>query len=62
MRWLGFDWADRMFYASDYFEQMYRYAEQLIGDGKAYVDSLTADQIREYRGSLTSPGRNSPLS
>jgi glutaminyl-tRNA synthetase len=60
VRWLGFDWAERMFYASDYFEQMYRYAEQLIGDGKAYVDSLTADQIREYRGSLTSPGRNSP--
>jgi glutaminyl-tRNA synthetase len=60
VRWLGFDWGDRMFYASDYFEQMYRYAEQLISDGKAYVDSLTADQIREYRGSLTSPGRNSP--
>ncbi len=60
VRWLGFDWADRMFYASDYFEQMYHYAEQLIRDGKAYVDSLTADQIREYRGSLTSPGRNSP--
>jgi glutaminyl-tRNA synthetase len=60
VRWLGFDWGDRMFYASDYFEQMYRYAEQLIGEGKAYVDSLTADQIREYRGSLTSPGRNSP--
>jgi glutaminyl-tRNA synthetase len=60
VRWLGFDWGDRMFYASDYFEQMYRYAEQLINDGKAYVDSLTADQIREYRGSLTSPGRNSP--
>jgi len=60
VRWLGFDWGERMFYASDYFEQMYRYAEQLINDGKAYVDSLTADQIREYRGSLTSPGRNSP--
>jgi glutaminyl-tRNA synthetase len=60
VRWLGFDWADRMFYASDYFEQMYRYAEQLIRDGKAYIDSLTADQIREYRGTLTSPGRNSP--
>jgi len=60
VRWLGFDWGNRMFYASDYFEQMYRYAEQLINDGKAYVDSLTADQIREYRGSLTSPGRNSP--
>jgi glutaminyl-tRNA synthetase len=61
VRWLGFDWGDRMFYASDYFEQMYRYAERLITDGKAYVDSLTADQIREYRGSLTSPGRNSPF-
>jgi glutaminyl-tRNA synthetase len=61
VRWLGFDWDDRMFYASDYFEQMYRYAERLITDGKAYIDSLTADQIREYRGSLTSPGRNSPF-
>ncbi len=61
VRWLGFNWDDRMFYASDYFEQMYRYAEQLITDGKAYIDSLTADQIREYRGSLTSPGRNSPF-
>jgi glutaminyl-tRNA synthetase len=60
VRWLGFDWADRMFYASDYFEQMYQYAEQLIRDGKAYIDSLTADQIRDYRGTLTSPGRNSP--
>jgi len=60
VRWLGFDWADRLFYASDYFEQMYQYAERLIIEGKAYVDSLTADQIREYRGSLTSPGRNSP--
>jgi glutaminyl-tRNA synthetase len=49
-----------MFYASDYFAQMYQYAETLIGEAKAYVDSLTADQIREYRGSLTSPGRNSP--
>jgi glutaminyl-tRNA synthetase len=60
VRWLGFDWAERMFYASDYFEQMYAYAEQLIDDGKAYVDSLTADEIREYRGTLTEPGRNSP--
>jgi len=60
VRWLGFEWGDRMFYASDYFERMYLYAEQLIQDGKAYVDSLSADQIREYRGSLTSPGRNSP--
>ena len=60
VRWLGFDWESRMFYASDYFELMYRYAEHLIRDGKAYVDSLTADEIREYRGTLTEPGRNSP--
>ena len=60
VRWLGFAWGDRTYYASDYFAQMYRYAELLIGDGKAYVDSLSADEIREYRGSLTSPGRNSP--
>ncbi len=60
VRWLGFAWADRMFYASDYFEQMYRLAERLIEDGFAYVDSLTADQIREHRGTLTEPGRNSP--
>src|SRR4030095_1703012 len=54
------DGVERGFYASDYFEQMYQYAEKLILDDKAYVDSLTADEIREYRGSLTSPGRNSP--
>ena len=60
VRWLGFDWADRLFYASDYFEQLYHFAEQLIRDRKAYVDSLTADEIRDYRGSLTEPGRNSP--
>jgi glutaminyl-tRNA synthetase len=60
VRWLGFAWDDRMFYASDYFEQMFEYAEHLIRDGKAYVDSLTADEIREYRGTLTEPGRNSP--
>jgi len=60
VRWLGFDWAERMYYASDYFEQMYAFAEQLIRDGHAYVDSLTADEIREYRGTLTEPGRNSP--
>jgi len=59
VRWLGFDWA-AMLYASDYFELLYRYAEQLIRDGKTYVDSLSADQIREYRGTLTEPGRNSP--
>ena len=60
VRWLGFDWGDRKFYASDYFDQMYVYAEQLIQDGKAYIDSLTADEIREHRGTLTAPGRNSP--
>jgi len=60
VRWLGFDWADRMYYASDYFEQMYAFAEQLILDGSAYVDSLTAEEIRDYRGTLTEPGRNSP--
>jgi glutaminyl-tRNA synthetase len=60
VRWLGFDWQDKMFYASDYFEQLYQYAVQLIKDGKAYVDSLGADDMREYRGTLTEPGRNSP--
>jgi glutaminyl-tRNA synthetase len=60
VRWLGFDWDNRKFYASDYFEALYAYAEQLIRDGKAYVDSLTADEIRDYRGTLTEPGRNSP--
>ena len=60
VRWLGFDWDSRMFYASDYFALMYRCAEQLIQDGKAYVDSLSADEIREYRGTLTEPGKDSP--
>src|SRR6185503_6092486 len=60
VRWLGFDWEGRMFYASDYFEQMYQLAERLIEGGHAYVDSLTADEIRDYRGTLTEPGRNSP--
>ncbi len=60
IRWLGFDWEDREYYASDYFEQLYEYAVQLIKKGKAYVDSLSADEIREYRGTLTEPGRNSP--
>jgi glutaminyl-tRNA synthetase len=59
VRWLGFDWAG-IHFASDYFEQLYRFGEQLIRDGKAYVDSLTADQIRDYRGTLTEPGRPSP--
>src|SRR5688572_28354831 len=60
IRWLGFDWADRLFYASDYFEKIYECAVQLIKEGKAYVDDLSADEIREYRGTLTEPGRNSP--
>ncbi len=60
VRWLGFDWEDREFYASNYFEQLYAFAEQLITMGKAYVDSLTADEIREHRGNLTEPGKNSP--
>ena len=59
VRWLGFEWA-AMLYASDYFALLYQYAEQLIRDGKAYVDSLSADDIREYRGTLTEAGRNSP--
>jgi len=60
IRWLGFDWEDREFYASDYFDRLYEYAVKLINDGKAYVDDLTADEIREYRGTLTEPGKNSP--
>jgi glutaminyl-tRNA synthetase len=60
IRWLGFDWEDRLFYASDYFEQLYEYAVQLIKKGKAYVCDLSADEIREYRGTLTRPGQNSP--
>ena len=60
VRWLGFDWEDRLYYASDYFEQMYEYAVQLIKAGKAYVCDLNADEIREYRGTLTKPGKNSP--
>jgi len=59
VRWLGFDWQDRLFFASDYFEQMYDYAVELIKAGKAYVCDLTAEEIREYRGTLTSPGKNS---
>jgi len=60
VHWLGFDWGDREYYASDYFQQLYEFAVRLIKDGKAYVDSLTADEIREYRGTLTEPGKNSP--
>jgi len=60
VKWLGWDWEDRLYYASDYFEQMYDYAVQLIKKGKAYVCDLDADKIREYRGTLTEPGKNSP--
>jgi glutaminyl-tRNA synthetase len=60
VRWLGFDWEDRLTHASDYFDRLYEYAVMLIKDGKAYVDHLTAEQIREYRGTLTEPGRDSP--
>ncbi len=58
--WLGFDWKDKRFYASDYFQRLYDFAEGLIRSGKAYVDSLTADEMRAHRGTLTEPGRNSP--
>jgi glutaminyl-tRNA synthetase len=60
VRWLGFDWDERLYYASDYFEQFYQSAVQLIKDGKAYVCDLSAEEIREYRGTLTEPGRESP--
>lgn len=60
VRWLGFDWEDRLTHASDYFDRLYDAAEDLIDDGRAFVDSLSADEIRAYRGSLTEPGRNSP--
>ncbi|MFI5114312.1 MAG: glutamine--tRNA ligase/YqeY domain fusion protein [Terriglobales bacterium] len=59
VRWLGFEW-DGLYYASDYFDQLYAWAIQLIKEGKAYVDDLSADQIREYRGTLTQPGKDSP--
>jgi len=60
IRWLGFDWDDRLYFASDYFEKIYEYAEELIKKGKAYVDDLSIDEIREYRGTLTEPGKESP--
>jgi len=60
VRWLEFDWEDRLFFASDYFDQMYEYAIQLIKNGKAYVDDLNAEEISKHRGTLTKPGRNSP--
>ncbi len=60
IRWLGYDWGDRLYFASDYFEQMYEYAIQLIQAGKAYIDELSAEEVRSYRGTLTEPGRLSP--
>ncbi len=60
VHWLGYDWDDRLFYASDYFEQLYRFAIELIENGNAYVCDLSADEIRAYRGTLTEPGRESP--
>jgi len=61
IKWLGFNWADREYFASDYFDQLYEFAVKLIKKGKAYVDSLNADQIREYRGTPTEPGKESPF-
>src|SRR4051812_39433530 len=60
VRWLGFDWGKHLYHASDYFEQLYEWAELLVTQGLAYVDDLTADQIREHRGTLTEPGQDSP--
>ena len=60
IRWLGFDWGDRLYYASDYFGKLYEYAIQIIKQGKAYVDSLSMEEIREYRGTLSEPGKDSP--
>jgi len=60
VRWLGFDWEERLYYASDYFEQLYEYAVKLVKEGKAYVCDLSPEEIREYRGTLTEPGKESP--
>jgi glutaminyl-tRNA synthetase len=60
IRWLGFDWEDRLYYASDYFEQLYKWAVELIKAGKAYVCDLSAEEVRQYRGTLTEPGKESP--
>lgn len=60
VKWLGFDWGDRLYFASDYYDQLYQYAIQLIKEGKAYVCSLSPEEIRQYRGTLTEPGRDSP--
>ncbi len=61
VRWLGFDWKERLYFASDYYERLFEFAEELIGKGKAYVDELSAEEIRAYRGTLTEPGRESPF-
>ena len=61
IKWLGYDWEDRLFFASDYFDQLYEYALLLINEGRAYVDDLTAEEIRAYRGTLTEPGKESPF-
>ncbi|RKX75128.1 MAG: glutamine--tRNA ligase [Spirochaetes bacterium] len=61
VRWLGYDWGEHLYYASDYFDRLYEFAEELIIKGKAYVDNLSQEQIREYRGTLTEPGRESPF-
>ena len=60
VRWMGFDWGAHLHFASDYFQQLYDWAEQLIESGKAYVDDLSPEEMREYRGTLTEPGRDSP--
>lgn len=60
MTWLGFDWSGEVCYSSDYFDKLYEYAIELIQKGLAYVDELTPEQIREYRGTLTEPGKHSP--
>ncbi|MDE0685429.1 MAG: glutamate--tRNA ligase family protein, partial [Candidatus Poribacteria bacterium] len=60
IRWLGFDWEDRLYFASDYFDQLYAYALRLVDQGDAYVDSLTWEEMRDHRGTPTEPGRNSP--
>ena len=61
VRWLGFDWGDKLFFASDYYERLYEFAVRLVEDGKAYVDSLSEDEIRQYRGTVTEAGRDSPF-
>jgi glutaminyl-tRNA synthetase len=61
VKWLGYDWGEHLYYASDYFEEIYQWAEQLIKDGKAYVDSLKEEELREYRGDFTHPGKDSPF-